>query len=105
MGSEMCIRDRGMGGVLHAELAGALYGHAQVPARLLSFIGGLGGRDISLEEFYEIAEVTRTAVAEQRTPPPRLLYTEQELREIRKLQAVASVERDELNNAGDINRD
>jgi pyruvate ferredoxin oxidoreductase alpha subunit len=87
----------GMGGVLHAELAGALYGDAHAPSRLLSFIGGLGGRDISLEEFYRIAEITRTAVDEQRTPPPRLLYTEQELREMRKLQAVASVERDELN--------
>ena len=95
----------GMGGVLHSELAGALYGHAQSPPRLLSFIGGLGGRDISLEEFFEIADVTGTAVAERQTPPPRLLYTEQELREMRKLQAVASVERDELNNAGGISHD
>jgi pyruvate ferredoxin oxidoreductase alpha subunit len=95
----------GMGGVLHAELAGALYGHARAPSCLLSFIGGLGGRDISLEEFFQIAEVTRTAVAEQHTPPPRLLYTEQELREMRKLQAIASVERDELNNAGGLEHD
>ena len=73
----------GMGGILHAELAGALYGHPQAPPQLLSFIGGLGGRDISLEEFFEIATVTRTAVAEKRTPPPRLLYTEQELREMK----------------------
>jgi pyruvate ferredoxin oxidoreductase alpha subunit len=95
----------GMGGVLHSELAGALYGHPDAPPQLLSFIGGLGGRDISLEEFFEIADVTRTAVAEQQTPPPRLLYTEQELREMRKLQAVASVERDELNNSGGLNHD
>ena len=95
----------GMGGVLHAELAGALYGEEQAPSRLLSFIGGLGGRDISLEEFYRIAEVTRKAVDEQCTPPPRLLYTEQELREMRKLQAVASVERDELNNSKMLSRD
>jgi len=95
----------GMGGVLHAELAAALYGAADAPSRLLSFIGGLGGRDISLEEFYQIAKVTRTAVAEQKTPPPRLLYTEQELREMRKLQAVASVERDELNNSKGLSRD
>ena len=95
----------GMGGVLHAELAGALYGYAQAPSRLLSFIGGLGGRDISLEEFYRIAEVTRKAVDEQCTPPPRLLYTEQDLREMRKLQAVASVERDELNNSPHFSED
>jgi pyruvate ferredoxin oxidoreductase alpha subunit len=90
----------GMGGVLHSELAGALYGHPHAPPQLLSFIGGLGGRDISLEEFFEIADVTRNAVAQKHTPPPRLLYTEQELRQMRKLQAVASVERDELNNSG-----
>jgi pyruvate ferredoxin oxidoreductase alpha subunit len=95
----------GMGGILHAELAGALYGHPQAPPQLLSFIGGLGGRDISLEEFFEIATVTRTAVAEKRTPPPRLLYTEQELREMKKLQAVASVERDELDNSGGVKND
>jgi len=95
----------GMGGVLHAELAGALYGHPHAPPQLLSFIGGLGGRDISLEEFFEMADVTRSAVAMKQTPPPRLLYTEQELREMRKLQAVASVERDELNNSGGVKND
>ncbi len=90
----------GMGGVLHSELAGALYGHADMPPRLLSFIGGLGGRDISQEEFFEIAAITRQAVDSRQTPPPRLLYTEQELREMRKLQAVASVEREELKHTG-----
>jgi pyruvate ferredoxin oxidoreductase alpha subunit len=95
----------GMGGVLHSELAGALYGHPHAPPQLLSFIGGLGGRDISLEELFEIADVTRRAVAVKQTPPPRLLYTEQELREMRKLQAVASVERDELNNSGGVKND
>jgi len=95
----------GMGGVLHAELAGALYGHPHAPPQLLSFIGGLGGRDISMEELFEMADVTRNAVAMKQTPPPRLLYTEQELREMRKLQAVASVERDELNNSGGVKND
>ena len=31
----------------------------------------------------------------RQTPPPRLLYTEDELREIRKLQSIALVEREE----------
>jgi pyruvate ferredoxin oxidoreductase alpha subunit len=95
----------GMGGVLHSELAAALYGQPHAPPQLLSFIGGLGGRDISLEELFEIADVTRNAVAMKQTPPPRLLYTEQELREMRKLQAVASVEREELNNSGGAKND
>ena len=88
----------GKGGVLHAELASALYGTADAPPVLLSFIGGLGGRDISAEEFFEMVAVARRAVADGVTPPPRLLYTEDELREVRKLQAVAEVERRELRN-------
>lgn len=83
----------GKGGVLHAELASVLYGHADAPPMLVSFVGGLGGRDISAEEFFEMAGVLMRAVDERCAPPPRLLYTEDELREVRKLQAIAHVER------------
>jgi pyruvate ferredoxin oxidoreductase alpha subunit len=85
----------GKGGVLHTELASALFGQPDAPV-LASFIGGLGGRDISLEEFYEMAAVTRKAAAAKIAPPPRLLYTEDELREVRKLQAIAQAERHRL---------
>ncbi len=87
----------GLGGILHAELSAALYGQPDAPPVLTSFIGGLGGRDISAEEFYEMAAVSRRAAEKGQTPPPRLLYTEDELREVRKLQAVARVERDSTN--------
>lgn len=83
----------GMGGVLHGELAAALYGRAGMPPVLASFIGGLGGRDIAAEEFCEMAAVTRRACMEGGTPPPRLLYTADELRQMRKLQTVAHAER------------
>ena len=86
----------GMGGVLHSELASALYGQPEAPPMLLSFIGGLGGRDISPEEFFEIAAITREAVNTGVTPPPRLLYTRHELREVRMLQNIARVERQDL---------
>ena len=86
----------GKGGVLHSELASVLYGRKDAPAILASFIGGLGGRNISSEEFFEIAKVTWKAVESGRTPPPRLLYNRDELRQVRKLQAVAHVERHEL---------
>jgi pyruvate ferredoxin oxidoreductase alpha subunit len=86
----------GKGGVLHGELASALYGQPDAPPVLASFIGGLGGRDISAEEFYEIAARTRAAADAGSTPPPRLLYTEDELREVRKLQAIAHAEREQL---------
>jgi len=88
----------GKGGVLYAELASALYGQTGAPV-LTSFIGGLGGRDFPPEEFYEMARVTRRAADEGRAPEPRLLYTAGELREMRKLQAIALVERRELGDA------
>ena len=87
----------GMGGVLHGELLAALYGQAEAPPVVASFIGGLGGRDIGAEEFYEMAQTLRRAADDGRTPPPRLMYTKNEIREIRKLQAISHVERNELN--------
>jgi pyruvate ferredoxin oxidoreductase alpha subunit len=81
----------GKGGVLHTELASALYGLEGAPA-LVSFIGGLGGRDISPEEFYEMAAEAGRAAGSGETSPSRLLYSESELRQIRKLQAVAAAE-------------
>ena len=85
----------GQGGVLYTELLASLYGQPGARPVVTSFIGGLGGRDISAEEFYHMVTVTRQAIATGRVPPPRLLYTAGELREIRKLQAIASVEREE----------
>jgi pyruvate ferredoxin oxidoreductase alpha subunit len=86
----------GMGGVLHSEVASALYGMADAPPVLASYVGGLGGRNISQEEFFAMLDELRRAADSGVTPPPRLLYTEQELAEIRKLQAIAHVERGEL---------
>ncbi len=79
----------GKGGVLHAELASVLYGVPDAPCALVSFVAGLGGRDIAAEEFFEMAAVTERAASAGETPPPRLLYTEEELRQLRALQAVA----------------
>jgi pyruvate ferredoxin oxidoreductase alpha subunit len=89
----------GRGGVLYCELAAALYGQPDAPPALTSFIGGLGGREIPLEEFYEMAQVTSKAAAEGVIPEPRLLFTELELREVRKLQAIARAEQAEFDTA------
>jgi pyruvate ferredoxin oxidoreductase alpha subunit len=85
----------GKGGILYAELASALYGQSSAPL-LLSFVGGLGGRDISPEEFYEMAKLARKAAEDGKAPEPRLLYTSGELRELRKLQAIALSERHQI---------
>ena len=89
----------GFGGVLHAEVASALHGRSGAPVILASFVAGLGGRDIADEEFFEMAAETRRAIERNRPPPPRLLFTGSELREVRKLQAVAHVEREAMRKA------
>ena len=89
----------GQGGVLHTELSAAMYSRLGAPSIICSVIGGLGGREIAPEEFYQMVEVTRQALVSGEAPPARLLYTETELREVRKLQSVAKVERDETSAA------
>ncbi|MEN9317282.1 MAG: hypothetical protein RIS35_3675 [Pseudomonadota bacterium] len=78
----------GMGGVLHAELAGALHGQPDAPL-LASFVGGLGGRDISAAEFHAMAADALRAADDGVPLAPRLLYTAAELREVRRLQTIA----------------
>ena len=90
----------GMGGVLHAELASALWGAPDAPRTLASFVGGLGGRDVPLEEFREMASETVRAARAGTSPAPRLLYTAHELREVRKLQGLAHAERSALGEGG-----
>jgi len=85
----------GGGGILATELSAALYGIAGAPL-IASFVGGLGGRDIPPAEFDAMAAALKDAVAVGKAPPPRLLFTEDELRNVRKMQAVAAVERHEL---------
>ena len=89
----------GMGGVLHSEVATALYGMKDAPAVLASYIGGLGGRDISQQEFFEMINELKQACDKGETLAPRLLYTQNELTEIRKLQAIAQAEHIDINQA------
>ncbi len=89
----------GMGGVLHSEVATALYGMKDAPAVLASYIGGLGGRDISQQEFFEMINELEQACDKGETLATRLLYTQNELTEIRKLQAIAQAEHADINQA------
>ena len=82
---------QGKGGILHAELSSVLYNEERRPGVLVSFVGGLGGRDISREEFFEMARVTVQAAESSKTPAPRLLYTHEELARMRGLQSIAGV--------------
>lgn len=85
----------GKGGILYAEIASEIFGMKNAPSVLANYIGGLGGRDIGPEEFYAIANETIMAARKGEHVEPRLLYKKEELREMRKLQAIATVEREE----------
>jgi pyruvate ferredoxin oxidoreductase alpha subunit len=67
----------GFGGITHGEIAAALYGVHQGPP-LVSYVGGLGGKDISAAEFDHILADLEDSVATGQAKPPRLLYTDRE---------------------------
>ena len=79
----------GQGGILFQEIAACLYHEAQRPRALCSFIGGLGGKNLSEGEFKAIFEQTAEAGARERGVGPVLLYTEAEHRDMKQLQMLA----------------
>lgn len=81
----------GFGGITVAEIAHALY-DAPARPRLLSYCGGLGGKEISEVEFRRIVDDLRVAAATGNVPAPRLLFTEAEAAQMRTLLDLAGKE-------------
>ncbi|WP_445475403.1 hypothetical protein ACT9XH_01260 [Methanococcoides methylutens] len=81
----------GKGGIIYSEVAGCLYNEKDRPL-LLSFIGGLGGKNISQEEFEFIFDKMISAADTKIAEPPHLLYTENEWKGIIKLKEIAGKE-------------
>ena len=79
----------GSGGILFNDVSSALYHENNRPDVLLSFIGGLGGKDISLTEFNYIIDEMSKSVETGVVPETQLLYTENDMRQIDKLQKIA----------------
>ncbi|MBI4746477.1 MAG: pyruvate synthase, partial [Deltaproteobacteria bacterium] len=87
----------GKGGILYSEIASAVYnspfskggmGGFSRPL-LLSFIGGLGGKNISPVEFEFIFDSMEKAVKTGKIPETHLLYTEAEMKEMERLKKIA----------------
>lgn len=79
----------GQGGILFQEITACLFHEALRPRALCSFIGGLGGKNISEGEFRAIFEQTAEAGIRGKGVGPVLLYTEPEHREMEQLQYLA----------------
>jgi pyruvate ferredoxin oxidoreductase alpha subunit len=81
----------GLGGITVGEIAHALYAERARPP-LLSYVGGLGGKEISEPEFRRILSDLHAAAVTGETPPPRLLFTAAEARQMRTLLSIAGKE-------------
>ena len=79
----------GSGGILFNDVSSSLYHENHRPDVLLSFIGGLGGKDISLTEFNYIIDEMKKSVETGVVPETQLLYTENDMRQIDKFQKIA----------------
>ncbi len=84
----------GKGGVLHSEIASVFASNAAPP--LLSFISGLGGRRFRAGEFDRIAAALRRAADEGATAEAQLLYSAEELEQMREMLRIAHGETFEL---------
>ena len=78
----------GSGGIFYNEIAASLCNETKRPV-ILSFIGGLGGKDISSTEFQKILEDTVSASNSGMNPGIQLLYTDDEWRQMKHLLEIA----------------
>ncbi len=88
----------GLGGILYQEVAGALAGCGDGPRRLLSFVGGLGGKDVSAGEVRHIADrLEQEPAASCRDGPagPEMLFTDADWRQAEAaLRAAGALDRE-----------
>ncbi|OHC03932.1 MAG: pyruvate synthase [Planctomycetes bacterium RIFCSPLOWO2_12_FULL_40_19] len=79
----------GSGGILFKDVTTALYHDPDRPERILSFIGGLGGKDIGHAEFKHIVEEMEKSIETGIVPETQLLYTKNDLEHINNLLNIA----------------
>lgn len=79
----------GAGGILVNDVTTALYHEPDRPEVILSFIGGLGGKDISHAEFNHIIEELEKSLESGIIPETQLLYTKGDLEQINNLLGIA----------------
>jgi pyruvate ferredoxin oxidoreductase alpha subunit len=81
----------GYGGITYGEILTAMSTELSHPP-ILSFIGALGGKDITNAEFDQIARDMQEAAANGTVGPPRLLYTNAEETQMKGLLHLAGKE-------------
>jgi pyruvate ferredoxin oxidoreductase alpha subunit len=79
----------GLGGILFQEVAASVVSRNDRPGVLRSFVGGLGGKDISLAEFRHVFETLERSEPGQLIEEPTLLYTEADWRQVQPILKLA----------------
>jgi pyruvate ferredoxin oxidoreductase alpha subunit len=79
----------GQGGILYQEVAATLAGCRERPDVLRSFVGGLGGKEISPAEFDSILHALETPATESGAAPPALLMTTSEWNQVQQALTIA----------------
>ncbi len=79
----------GLGGILFHEIAGALAAADALPPRLRSFVGGLGGKDISPAELNHVLRTLDCEVPDRADAESELLMTDEDRRQIEARLATA----------------
>ena len=77
----------GMGGIIYPEIVTAMYGRADRPERILSVIGGLGGKDIKEDDFLSIVE----KLDDSESKGPVYLFDEGDWSQFQQLQKIALI--------------
>jgi pyruvate ferredoxin oxidoreductase alpha subunit len=75
----------GMGGIIYPEIVTALYGKKDRPEKILSVIGGLGGKDIKEQDFLSIVE----KLGDSESKGPVYLFDEGDWNQFQQLQKIA----------------
>lgn len=82
----------GLGGILFQEVASSALSRSDRPAVVRSFVGGLGGKDISVGEFRHMVGMLERTQPGEVSDGPELLYTEAEWRQVRSLLELAQAD-------------
>jgi pyruvate ferredoxin oxidoreductase alpha subunit len=76
----------GMGGITYPEIVASLYSHPNRPKRILSVIGGLGGKDIRESDFMSIINHFK----DPESPSPLYLFDDADMASFQKVQNIAN---------------
>lgn len=75
----------GLGGILYGDIVAALYHSEKRPKTVLPVVGGVGGKNLTIDEFRYVVETMKEYEKTGEHPEPLLLFREDEAEEVEKL--------------------